>query len=910
MSRPATPAYTVRRQGYNSSLSASATASTSRTGTPAPRNPVISLDEWESKAHLSDEQLGSIGAVKDRYGERPLPAKFGGQNTRPSTPAQSLAGPQSPNPAQATTLKDSLSSNTASHLSSSIPDPLHPSSIATPQQFLDHFTALTLSTEHEQDSLYRDHLAEISGLRENCEMLIELLKGGEEEVQEMEKCLSYVEERSESLRGACEDLLEEQTHLLTHTSQLAHRLTFFTFLETATKILNNPGNALVLNPDFLPMVKRLDECIGYLSDHRDFRDSEIYLLRYQQCMTRSMTLIKLYFVGTIRSIGQEVGKRLADQSLSETAIQALIYTKFTSLSTSLRPLLSELEQRVSTNPDELAPLLSECNAAYVSTRRNLMGGRVNEEIGRMKPNGSDLVDLTRAGCGYLKTTCMDEFLLYKHFFLSGEAQLYGFLESLCDYLYDHLRPRILHEPSLQVLCGVCTVLQALMVQDIPDEDEDDGLVFHSPAASPGSPYYGNGDDYFSSKPRLYHTGSSRSISHQSSRRRASSLTGNGSPRSRAGSFAGSPGASTVHLPPPPRKKTRKPLRRLHIEVLLRMVLQDAQTRLVFRAQTLLSAEVEYYAPKESDLDYPDRLKSGPQGNKLVPRQTTVSLNADDEDDTVVFELPSLEVQNSWYPSLKSTLWVLSCLYTFVDSAVFDDLAQEAVIACRKSLAAASDLLLAKQGKEKSMDSKLFLIRHLLILKEMTAALDLGKTRRREWSGVGDFLRSLLDNASSLLGYQRGSVARSAAYAPDARTNIDRSLKSACEDLISILSVRSTFPLQDFIGQCSTYLARAASSTTSTKSDLSAQAFAKPEKVKEVHEEFKKISVKAVEDWKKELRLYLLDEETVAVLMPPALNSIVDTYRQFHDLIRAEYDFAVAAGVMTPSGVKSMLESTA
>lgn len=59
-----------------------------------------------------------------------------------------------------------------------------------------------------------------------------------------------------------------------------------------------------------------------------------------------------------------------------------------------------------------------------------------------------------------------------------------------------------------------------------------------------------------------------------------------------------------------KSRKRKPLARLHIEVLLRMVLQDAQTRLVFRAQALLSADVEYYAPKEGDLDYPERLKLG------------------------------------------------------------------------------------------------------------------------------------------------------------------------------------------------------------------------------------------------------------------------------------------------------------
>ena len=53
----------------------------------------------------------------------------------------------------------------------------------------------------------------------------------------------------------------------------------------------------------------------------------------------------------------------------------------------------------------------------------------------------------------------------------------AYLESLCDYLYDDLRPRILHEPRLTALCEVCTVLQALMVLDVPaigdEEDEED-----------------------------------------------------------------------------------------------------------------------------------------------------------------------------------------------------------------------------------------------------------------------------------------------------------------------------------------------------------------------------------------------------------------------------------------------------
>jgi len=55
------------------------------------------------------------------------------------------------------------------------------------------------------------------------------------------------------------------------------------------------------------------------------------------------------------------------------------------------------------------------------------------------------------------------------------------------------------------------------------------------------------------------------------------------------------------------KKRPKGLGRLHISRLLQMVLQDAQTRLFFKAQSIIQAEIRYYVPKPEDLAYPDKL---------------------------------------------------------------------------------------------------------------------------------------------------------------------------------------------------------------------------------------------------------------------------------------------------------------
>lgn len=87
-------------------------------------------------------------------------------------------------------------------------------SISTPQQFYDWFSTLTSSLEHEQDALYRDYLAEIVGYREACDALVDECVRAGEVCGEMEESFRFVEERSQSLQAACEELLDEQVRSL------------------------------------------------------------------------------------------------------------------------------------------------------------------------------------------------------------------------------------------------------------------------------------------------------------------------------------------------------------------------------------------------------------------------------------------------------------------------------------------------------------------------------------------------------------------------------------------------------------------------------------------------------------------------------------------------------------------------
>jgi len=55
------------------------------------------------------------------------------------------------------------------------------------------------------------------------------------------------------------------------------------------------------------------------------------------------------------------------------------------------------------------------------------------------------------------------------------------------------------------------------------------------------------------------------------------------------------------------RKNRGKGNKLHISRLLQMVLQDAQTRLFFKAQAMIQSEVRYYVPKPEDLRWPELL---------------------------------------------------------------------------------------------------------------------------------------------------------------------------------------------------------------------------------------------------------------------------------------------------------------
>ena len=163
-------------------------------------------------------------------------------------------------------------------------------------------------------------------------------------------------------------------------------------------------------------------------------------------------------------------------------MSALLYAKFRVSATELKEVAQEIRKRAvlpaGAEPGaeaEYQSLMNELYTSYSATRGKLVIPLVRKKIGEiaMAPStAKELVPFARSSVGYIRGICSDEYELWREWF-EGEDGLYDFLESVCEPLYDHLRPRTIHENQLLKLCELCTLIQTRYLRDQDEEDSVD-----------------------------------------------------------------------------------------------------------------------------------------------------------------------------------------------------------------------------------------------------------------------------------------------------------------------------------------------------------------------------------------------------------------------------------------------------
>ncbi|KAJ6823791.1 conserved oligomeric Golgi complex subunit 3-like [Iris pallida] len=731
---------------------------------------------WEQNAPLTEQQQAAISALARSVAERPFPPGL----------SQEVSGKDGNNV-------------TVSADDSAVESGAIDAVLVNTHQFYKWFSDLESAMKSETEEKYNLYVKTLVERVQICDGILNQVDKTLNLFDELQMLNQTVATKTKTLHDACDRLLLEKQRLIDFAEALRSKLNFFDELENISTNFYS-SNMNIGSSEFLPLLKRLDDCISYVEGNPQYAESGVYLVKFRQLQSRALGMIRSHVFSVLKGASSQVQSAIRGSGSSKSAVSegveaSIIYVRFKAAASELKPVLEEIESRSSRK--EYFQILTECHRLYCEQRLSLIKGIVQHRVTEFAKK-EVLPSLTRSGCAYLMQVCQLEHQLFDHFFPSSSkdvSSLAPLIDPVCTFLYDTLRPKLIHEASLDALCELVDILKVEV------------------------------------------------LGEQLSRR----------------------GESLARLRPT-----------------LQRILADIHERLTFCARTHVRDQISNYRPSEEDLDYPARLESSVE--------TTSDSAVDNNSDMF----------KSWYPPLEKTVSCLSKLYHCLEPAVFTGLAQEAVEFCLISVQSASKIV-AKRSSP--MDGQLFLIKHLLILREQITPFDIEFSvthKELDFSHLLEHLRRILRGQASLFDWSRSaSLART--FSPrvlesqiDAKKELEKSLKATCEEFIMSVTKQVVDPMLSFVTKVTAVRVALSSGRQDQKVDsvlakpLKNQAFATPEKVAELIQKVGVVIQQDLPTVMKKMKLYLQNPSTRMILFKPIKTNIVEAHSQLQSLIKSDY----------------------
>ncbi|KAM1047409.1 hypothetical protein FF1_026693 [Malus domestica] len=399
---------------------------------------------WEQKTPLSEQQQAAITTLSHCVAERPFP---------PNLAQDGTTGHQN---GLTVSTKDSTFGLEHSAAIEAV--------LVNTNQFYKWFTDLEAALKSETEEKYRHYVDTLTERIQTCDGILGQVADTLELFNELQNQHQAVATKTRTLHDACDRLLIEKQRLIEFSEALRSKLNYFDELENITTNFYSP-NMNVLHENFLPLLKRLDECISYVESNPQYAESSVYLLKFRQLQSRALGMIRSHVLSVLKGASSQVQAAIRSSggnntSVSEGVEASVIYVRFKAAASELKPVLEEIESRASRK--EYTQILTECHKLYCEQRLSLVRGIVHQRISEFAKKEA-LPSLTRSGCAYLMQVCQLEHQLFVHFFPSSAedvSSLAPLIDPMSTYLYDTLRPKLIHETNVDFLCELVDILKA------------------------------------------------------------------------------------------------------------------------------------------------------------------------------------------------------------------------------------------------------------------------------------------------------------------------------------------------------------------------------------------------------------------------------------------------------------------
>ncbi|CAG85834.2 DEHA2C02640p [Debaryomyces hansenii CBS767] len=641
----------------------------------------------------------------------------------------------------------------------------------------------------------------ILNFQSNCQLNIENINDLMDETETILKSLNLLALQYDKVSSETSEFADQSTKLLNTqlkyeraSEEISESLEIFESLERITKALTSPGNNLIKRKSFQDILNKLDKSIEFIDKHPQFKDIELYKVRFRQCMTRSLTLIRNYLINELKTLHDGIYSKLNRSNSEEAArnvtIDILLYNEFNNYITenegqfyNFPNLVNEITKRIEYH-DEYKGLLHDVLQQYFKTRSKLLEKSIWDHINTSAKNSTkDLVQFSQDNISFFKKIIDREFLTFTKYFHNSESlsmpsfmnsELYNWFMDIIDPLYDTLRNRIIRETNITTLCQLTTLLQKYY----EFEDDESVAVLQENQINYGS---------------LFET-----------------------------------------------------------------ILQDVQSRLIFRIQIYIDEKLIKYKPKPEDLKIGNRKRSSTINNESVVEENPLDI---DYNENLFKDL---------YLPLGKALTILSNIYELINSVVFDDLAHYIVHSCIYILKnGAYKISLTHLGK---LDSKLYYLKNLIILQNQLNNFDIQYVRTETTldftSGINEIFQTFR-NGEFIYNYNQngGFIELVKKSAPkvinnmiDAKYEIELELNNA---------------VHEFITECANIISEPILSKTSKEEPLQKSL------------SFRDNLMTDLPKFHKEVKFFINEVNIIKYLIDNLCNLVITTYENFYHLLEEE-----------------------
>lgn len=623
-------------------------------------------------------------------------------------------------------------------------------------------------------------------------------------------------------------LINDQTKYEAIVNDINDVLMIFEPLDSITKKLSNPGNHLIKSKNFKDILQKLDASLVFLENHKDYKEYEFYKIKFRQCLTRSFSLIRNYLTEDLKRLNTRITSKYASQKdATAISLDLLLYGEFLDYAGvdekgqfpehqyRFPDLVSEIISRID-NHQEYTGLVNDVLGQYFRTRLVLLNAHIiqpHHQQLQQQTVTKDLVQTCQNNISFYKKLIEREFSLFKRFFSYDSLNR---LEK--SYLKDEV-----HNYFRQLIDPLYDELRNKVIRET-------NISSLCRLTNLLQKYYEFED---------FEDGGSVVSA----------------PSVLASFSAGVDSAESINF-----------------GELFEPILNDVQSRLVFRVQIYIDDKLSKYKPRPDDLMIGNRRRKSSTANKDSKPEAKSSVNLDADFEENLF--PDL------YPPLGKALTILSNIYELINSVVFDDLAHYIVHSCIDILKTnAYKLALVHLGK---MDAQLYYLQNLIILKNQLNNFDIQFVRTETTldftSGINEIIETFKNGNFMYNVNKKGGIFEMVSKTVpkvinnmiDAKYEIELELVnsvneflSACVNTISEPILKLTTSLED---QKTTDI-KLMESTTAFKDNLIIQ--------------IPKVA--------SQIRIFISDATILRYLMDNLSNLIVSTYDIFYKSLEEKLD---------------------